>query len=176
MVWVFATLLSLLNLGFLFTVMIGMPGTWLMLIATVIVAWVRRGPAQPEGEPMFSLGVLITLLVLAIVGEIIEFVAGVAGAKGGGGTKWGAGGALLGTLVGGIVGTIAFPFVLGSLVGACLGAAIGAVTFELYGGRRLQLALRSGYGAAIGRLGGTLGKLAVGVVMWVIITVAAFWP
>ena len=34
----------------------------------------------------------------------------------------------------------------------------------------------SGVGAGVGRFKGTLAKLAVATVMWLVITVAAFWP
>ena len=44
------------------------------------------------------------------------------------------------------------------------------------GGRTMTASLRSGAGAGAGKLAGTLSKLAVGVAIWLIIAVAAFWP
>ena len=113
--------------------------------------------------------------MFALLGELAEFLASVWGTKKFGGTNWGAGGALLGTLVGGLVGTFAIPVpVLGSLIGACAGAALGAWGFELWAGQKMKLSLKSAAGAGIGRLSGTVAKLAAGVLIWVVAAVAAF--
>ena len=39
MLYLWATLLTLLNAGWLATVLLGLPGTWLMVITTALVAW-----------------------------------------------------------------------------------------------------------------------------------------
>lgn len=174
MTYLWATLLTLLNAAWLLALLVGLPGTWLMVLTTGLLAWWQW---DAPGGPMFSAAVLVAVLVLAIVGEVIEFAAGLVGARRAGGTRWGAVGALAGTLAGGLVGTLLIPVpLIGSLIGACLGAALGASGLELYTGRALRPALNSGMGAGLGRLGGTLGKLGVGLVMWLVITVAAFWP
>ncbi|MFH1747127.1 MAG: DUF456 family protein [Planctomycetota bacterium] len=66
--------------------------------------------------------------------------------------------------------------ILGSLIGTCGGAAIGAWGFELYGGRELRASVKSGVGAGLGRLTGTLGKVVIGAIIWILVAVAAFWP
>ncbi|MBN2446068.1 MAG: DUF456 domain-containing protein [Phycisphaerae bacterium] len=171
MLYVWATLLTLLNAGWLVTVVLGLPGTWLMVISTALVAWWQWD------RVMIGLPTLVVIAVLALLGEIAEFIAGVWGTKQFGGTNWGAGGALVGTLIGGLVGTFAIPVpVLGSLIGACAGAALGAWGFELSAGQKMKPSLKSAAGAGIGRLSGTVAKLAAGVLIWVIAAVAAFWP
>lgn len=179
MVYLYATLLSLVNLVWLFTVIIGLPGTWLIVLTTVGVAWwhgdFSRTPT-PGFVDMFHPGTLIALVALAALGEIIEFFAGVAGAKRFGGTRRGALGAIVGGIIGGILGTAIPMPVIGTLIGACAGAAIGTVALEIHGGMKFDAATRAGVGAGIGRFGGTVGKLAVGVVIWLVAAVAAFWP
>jgi uncharacterized protein YqgC (DUF456 family) len=172
MIWLLAISLTVINLGCLLMTTIGLPGTWLMVLTTVVTAMVQLG----SDRALFGTGVLIAVVGLAVLGEIAEFAAGLAGSKKAGGTRWGAVGALVGTVIGGIVGTVAIPIpVLGSLLGACLGAALGAVAMELYGGRQFKAAMRSGMGAGVGRFWGTVAKIGIGAAMWLIITVAAFW-
>jgi len=175
--YLWATGLVVVNLLWLALVLLGLPGNWLMVASTLLVAWARWDGSRPAGEQMFSLWTLGVVVALAGLGELVEFLAGVAGARRGGGSAWGALGALLGGLVGAVVGSLAVPVpVLGTLIGACVGAGVGALLLELGSGRRLAVAVRSGVGGGVGRLLGTLGKLAVSVAIWLIVAVAAFWP
>ena len=177
MTYVLAVLLTLLNALWLFLVVLGLPGTWLMVAGTLLIAWWRWYAVA--GQPMFGTPVLIAICALAVLGEVVEFYAGVVGARKAGGTRRGALGALLGALVGGVAGTILIPIPipgLGSLLGACGGAAVGAWGLELHSGREMRASVKSGVGAGAGRFAGTVGKLIIGVVIWVIVAVAAFWP
>lgn len=175
MVYVLAAALTLVNAGWLLLVVLGLPGNWLMVLGTLAVAWWQWEAVV--GQPMIGVPVLVTIVVLALLGEISEFLAGVAGSKAAGGTRRGAVGALVGALIGGIVGTFIIPVpVLGSLAGTCLGAAVGAWGLELSGGRSLRAAACSGAGAGVGRFVGTLAKLVAGVAIWVVTAIAAFWP
>lgn len=177
MTYVAAAILTVLNAAGLLLVVLGLPGTWLMVAATLLVAWWHGDFGGGSGTAMFATPVLVTIVALAAAGEITEFLAGVAGTKTAGGTRRGAIGALVGTLIGGIVGTFLIPIpVIGSLVGACAGAAIGAWGLELSGGRTMKASVRSGVGAGVGRFAGTVAKLVVGVAIWLIVAVAAFWP
>jgi uncharacterized protein len=172
-----AVLLTILNAVFAATIVVGLPGTWLMLVATLLVTWLRWDSHLAAGQQLLSPTVLIVAAALALVGEVLEFVAGLYGSRRAGGSKWGALGALVGTLAGGLVGTLVIPLpIVGSLIGACGGAALGALAMELYVGRAFNAAMRSGVGAGVGRLGGTLAKLAVAVMMWLVLTIALFWP
>jgi uncharacterized protein YqgC (DUF456 family) len=177
MILVWATLLTLLNCVWLFLGILGLPGTWLMVASTALLAWWQWDADGDPSERMFSITVLIVVAALALLGEIMELAAGLIGSKKAGGTKWGAIGALLGTIVGGVAGTFLIPVpVVGSIVGACLGAAIGAGALEMTSGRELAPSVKSGVGAGVGRLGGVFIKLGIGVLIWVIVAVAAFWP
>ena len=176
--WLAVTLVVVLNAVWLFTIVLGIPGTWLMVLTTGIIAyWQRAGAAGAGSAAMIGTGTLLVIVALATAGEIVEFFAGVAGAKRAGGTRRGSAGALLGGLIGAIGGTIVIPVpVIGSLLGAGGGAAVGAAILELTGGRTLHESMRAGAGAGIGRLAGTVGKFAIGALMWLVTTLAAFWP
>lgn len=177
MIYLWATLLTLLNTLWLLFVVLGLPGTWMMALSTALLAWWQWDESRAWNDQMFSSYVLIAVVALAVIGEIVEFAAGVVGAQRAGASRRGGIGAFIGAIAGGIAGTIVIPLpVIGSLLGAVAGAAAGAWWGELTGGRDHGAALKSGVGAGVGRLGGTLGKLAVAVVMWLVITVAAFWP
>lgn len=177
MIYLWATLLSLLNIVWLLLGILGLPGTWLMVASTALLAWWQWEDGKDASQQMFSLGVLITIGVLALLGEILELGAGLVGSRKAGGTKWGAVGAILGTIVGGISATFLIPLpIISSIIGACLGAALGAGAFEMMSGRKLTPSFKSGVGAGVGRFGGVVIKLGIGVVIWLIITVAAFWP
>lgn len=177
MLYVWATILTLVNAGWLLLTIIGLPGTWLMLLCTGLVAWWHWDAGASVYDQMFGLPVLIAAAALATLGEIFEFFAGVFGSSVAGGSRRSAGGALVGTFVGGLVGTFFLPIpIVGALIGACAGAAIGAWGVEIYDGRPLGVSVQSGVGAGVGRFLGTVAKLACGVAMWILLAIAAFWP
>jgi uncharacterized protein YqgC (DUF456 family) len=173
--YLLSTLLVLLNTIWLATVMAGLPGTWLMVLCTALLAWWKWGDPATGQAGMFSLATLITIVALAAIGEIAEFFTGVVGTKHAGGSRRGAVGALIGGFVGAIVAT---PFIppLGTLIGACGGACLGAWGLELSGGRKMGESARSGIGAGVGTFAGRVVKLIIGIAIWLIIAVAAFWP
>jgi uncharacterized protein len=171
MTYALAALLVLVNAACLLLVVFGLPGIWVMVGTTALVAWWRHA----AGAPMFGVPVLVTIIALALASELAEFMAASAGTRSAGGTRKGAWGALLGSFVGALAGTLIPIPVLGSLIGACAGAAIGACIFELRGGMTVRNSLRSGAGAGMGRLTGTVAKLVFALAIWVVIGVAAFW-
>lgn len=138
-----------------------LPGTWLIVAATTGVAWWR----QDQGT--ISVGVLIALVVIALIGEAIEMIAGPAGSAKAGGSKRGAVLAVVGALVGAVLGTPVMP-VIGTIFGACAGAAVGSILGDRWAGRQWSDAKRAAQGAATGRLIGTLVKIGCAVLMWLI--------
>ena len=168
MFYVFATGLTLLNLVFLSSIIIGLPGTWLMILAALLVDWL-----QP-GEPMFVPGVLYGSVALAVLGELAEFAFGAAGARRAGGSKRGASLAIVGGIIGAIVGTAIPVPILGTLFGACAGAFLGSVSGDVWAGHAMDRSVEAGRGAATGRLWGTIIKLALGSVIFVLLAVASF--
>jgi uncharacterized protein YqgC (DUF456 family) len=166
-----AILLTLINAALLLLAILGLPGPLLMVTLTWLVAWWQWDAA------FIGMPTLIAITLLFVLGEALEFLSGVWGAKKFGGSNRAAIGAAVGTLVGGILGTVLIPLpVAGTLIGAVGGAAIGAMAVETYRGEKLRPTLMAGTGAGVGRLTGTVLRLACGVVMWLLISVAAFWP
>jgi hypothetical protein len=53
---------------------------------------------------------------------------------------------------------------------------LGTWIIELSGGRDFRASIRAGVGAGMGRAVGTVIKLAVGILLWFIIAIAAFVP
>lgn len=177
MTFLWAIILVLVNAVWLCLTLLGLPGNWLMVAGTVLLAWWRWDTHRPAGDQMFSIGTLAAIVLLAGAGEILEFLAAALGAKRAGASRRGAWGALGGGFVGGIVGTFLIPIpLLGTLVGACLGAGFCAWGLELAGGRTHRASVHAAVGAGAGRLLGTMIKLAIGILIWIVIAVAAFWP
>ena len=133
------------------------------------------------GQPLhaaqtFSWPVLGVAGAMVVLGEFLEFTAGTVGAKRGGASRRGMVGAFIGGVVGAILGA-PFGLILGALAGGMVGTAIGAMVGELTrSGVTLNQTIKPATGAMAGRLFGTLGKLACGIVAWVVLTVAAFVP
>ena len=168
MVYVYALILTLINLLCWVGILFNLPGMWLMILFAVLLEW------WLPGEFLFGWTVLWVAVGLAVLGEVLEFVLGAAGSRQAGGSTRGAVLAIIGSIVGGILGT-ALPIPLvGTLLGSCLGAFAGALLGDLWVGRPLFQSIGAGRGAAVGRLWGTAAKLAVGAVIAVVLTVAAF--
>ena len=167
MTYLSAVILILTNAIWLALDVLGLPGNWLMVAGTLLLAWLEPG--------MFSVWTLVAIVILAAAGEVLELLSGVWGARKGGAGRRGSAGALVGGVIGAIAGTFWIPVpVLGSLVGACAGACFGAWFLELRGGRDFRASFRAGVGAGVGRALGTVIKLAVGILLWLIIAIAAF--
>jgi uncharacterized protein YqgC (DUF456 family) len=176
--YIAAGLFTLLGTGCLALVVIGMPGTWIIILMAVALQFIQHSWAPTDAPYMFSIWILIGSVGIAALGEVLELVAGAFGAKKGGASKKGMLGALLGGIVGAIVGTFVIPIPLvGSLIGALVGCGLGAIIGELNNTKetRLKDTIKPAAGAVIGRIMGTLAKLPCAIAVWVILSVAAFW-
>lgn len=176
MVYVAASLLLISNLVAWASTLITLPGNWILLAFTILYAYFL--PA--EYYPRVSWTVVIVVAVLALLGELIEFLAGAAGAAKQGGSKLGIFLSLVGAFLGSLGGAISFSFipVLGTMIGAVLGGALGAFGGAWLGEHNSQKTREErfeiGKGAFIGRILGTVGKLAMGVIMLVVVTIDSF--
>jgi uncharacterized protein YqgC (DUF456 family) len=160
-------LLVIVNAAGVFMVVLQLPGTWLMLLATGLVAW-----WQPN---QIGWAVLAVMLLLAVMGELVEALLASAKARRAGGSRRGALLAIVGGIVGAVVGTILLPVpVVGTLTGACVGAGGGALAGDRLAGRSWSRAWTAGAAAARGRLWATVLKLIIALAMWAIATVAVF--
>ena len=169
MIYVYLVILILFNACWLLTVPFMLPGNWLMLVTTYLFAWWQWDMG------IFGWPLLIAITILALIGEIIEFFAGAGGAKKAGSGWLGALAAVGGAIVGAIVGTGIMP-VLGTILGACFGAGLATWIVERITGKEQDESVRSGVGAGTGVLIGTVSKFCIGCLIWLLITIAAFWP
>lgn len=185
--YVLASLFTILGLACLVLVVLQMPGGWIMYGLALIIELVD-GLYMPAGDretyDLFGVNVwwvLILGLVLLSIGELIEFLGSMVGAKGGGASRSGSWGALIGGVLGAFVLAIPMSFIpgigtlFGVLLGAILGSFLGAMIAEIGVARKkFKGSIKPAIGAAIGRILGTTGKLAVTIVLWVLLSAAAF--
>ena len=172
MVYVWALLLFLGNILAWISTAFALPGNWLIVAFAALYA-----SFLPEDiDPRVSWTAVLVVLALAVVGEIVEFLAGAAGAAKQGGSRRGVVLSVVGAVVGSLAGAaIASPIpIVGPLIGAVGGGALGAFAGAYQGeadiGRPHAERVAIGKGALVGRLLGTAGKLIIGAVMVVIIT------
>ena len=137
-----------------------LPGTFLMVAVALIYALFTHFET-------FTPTILITLLGLAALAELIEYIIGTFITVKYGASKWGVIGAIGGGILGAIWGTPLMP-VIGTVIGGFLGAYLGAFFLEYLYLKRTDRAVQAGYGAFVGKIGGTLSKLIVAIVMIVI--------
>ncbi len=137
----------------------GLPGLWLMVLALF-------GFAALSGFDRIGWPTLVTVVLLAGLGEVLEAFLGFKFAKRFGGSSRAGWGALVGGLVGVVVGT-PVP-ILGNIIGAFLGAFIGAALFEHTRHGDVGIALGAGWGAVLGRAAAAATKIGLGLVIAVL--------
>ncbi|HEX8523630.1 MAG TPA: DUF456 domain-containing protein [Tepidisphaeraceae bacterium] len=164
--WLYYSLLMVIGFVGILAIVLGLPGIWLIVLAALGYALLTK---------LAYVGwITLTLLVLiAILSEMVEAVAGGAGAKREGASKRGIFGAVVGGLIGGLLGTFIPIPIIGNIIGACLGSLVGAVVMELMVGKELEHSLRIGVGAAKGRFLGIISKLGFAAVILIILAIKA---
>lgn len=171
-------LLLLGNLTGLGATLFGLPGNWLIVLLTALFAGFVRGSSH-EGISWWTVG---ALLLLAVLGEILEFAISAAGAA-----KQGASRraillsilvGMIGAVCGSAAGNLLIP-ILGTIPGAILGGAagafLGALAGESWKGSPQDRGMAVGTAAFVGRLLGTFAKLCVAVTLLALATVDTFW-
>ena len=143
--------------------LVGLPGTWL-LVADVFLLRLLQGPG------LINYRTVIILFLLAVIGEVLEFLTAVRGARSGPPIRGAAFAAIAGAIAGGIAGAPVL-FGLGAIPGMALGAWLAVLMVALAGGAGFSKASRAALGAMTGRLRGTALKMVVLVVMVAVIIV-----
>jgi uncharacterized protein YqgC (DUF456 family) len=144
------------------SLVLGLPGTWVIVAEAIIFALVTRfdkGISWPD---------LIILAALAGLGELFEFLITAYGAKKFGASNKAVIAALLAGLVGAFLLNAAVP-ILGALLGAFLGVFLGASLYTYFQDRDRGRAFRAGLGAFMGRMGAVLVKGTLAVAMAAVI-------
>ena len=131
------------------------PGHAIIICACALWAYTR-------GEPYPGVGTWVTLALLALPGSFADNICALLGAKRYGCSR----AAIWCSMLGIIVGLFFFP--IGLLLGPFCGAFLGELVFAK---RNLQDSTRSGFGALLGTLAGTLVKFIIAGLMILIF----FW-
>jgi hypothetical protein len=158
------------------TTLLTLPGNWLVVGLAALFAW-WFPVAAGHGITWQTVWIAAAL---AAFGEVIEFSAGAAGAARHGASRRAVGlslvGAMLGSLAGFVVG-IPIPIVgplIVAVLGGAAGAFAGAYLGETWKGRPEAEKIAVSHGAFMGRIWGTLGKLAVGAAIVALVALDAF--
>lgn len=154
-------LLVVAMVGGLMLIPFGLPGLWVMVGAALIYSWAVPGRI---GVPT-----LLVVTAMAVVAEVLEFLAAGRYARKYGGSRRAGWGAIVGGIAGAIVG-VPIPL-LGSLIGAFIGSFLGALLAERSLGTTMNDATRVAKGALVGRIVATALKVAIGVALlaWVLL-------
>jgi uncharacterized protein len=151
--------------------LVSLPGNWVAVAALALYVWL--GPQTGRAE--IGIPVLGIVFAVAMVGEVIEFMAAALGAKRAGASRRSTLFALMGSMIGAIVGAFvgipipAFGSILAAILFGGAGATIGAVYGEWSDGRPWRESWAVGHAAFWGRTFGMLGKLAAGIVIVVVV-------
>lgn len=156
--------------------LVSLPGNWIAVALVGLYAWF--GPEV--GRVAIAWPVVAGVFVIALFGELIEFVAAAFGAQRAGASRRSTIYAILGSLGGAIMGMVfgsVIPIpIIGSVVAAVLfgsvGATVGAMYGEWSGGKTWGESWPVGHAAFWGRMFGTLGKLASGAFILAVVAAA----
>ena len=137
-----------------------LPGHLILLIAAIAH---RLMLGEASGLRWWSFAVLALLMAIS---QTFEMISGAAGSKWFGGTRWGA----VGAIVGSLAGLFFLPF--GLLLGPLVGAFAGEIIFAK---KETHHAAISGVGSVVGTLAGMGFKIVIGLMMigWFLLDV--FW-
>ncbi len=173
-----AVVLVLLLLTSWVTNVLGIPGNWINLALIGLWMFLAR-----DTEVMgYTWIALIAMIVVAVLGEIIEFAAGALGTSAVGGSKRSGVLSLVGSMIGGVVGMfvglpIPIPIiasVISALLFACGGALAGAALGEYWAEGKWDTSLKVGHAAFWARLIGTVAKTFCGAVIVAVATIGLF--
>jgi uncharacterized protein YqgC (DUF456 family) len=145
----------------MFSNFFGVPGNILIAINSLIYGLLTN-------YADFSFAFVITLFIVVLIIEFLEYLLIVLTAKKYGASKWGITGSIIGGIGGAISGAFVTP-ILGAIIGSILGVFLGATLLEFFKSYKLKEAFFSGIGAFLGKVGGLSIKLCGAVTMVIMI-------
>jgi uncharacterized protein YqgC (DUF456 family) len=143
-----------LAVGILGVVLPVLPGSMLLVIGAVLIAWA-------DGFLHVGWGTVVLSAVIGALIWVVDLAAAALGARVARASRWAVVGASVGLLVGLFLG----------LPGIILGPPVGAIAFEYARDPDSRRALRAGIGAFLGFLLGSVVKVALAMVVLGVIVV-----
>lgn len=150
-------LVVIIQLAGIAMLLVGLPGTWVVLGSVIVYGLLT-------GWEAVGLTLVLALLILAVLGEVLEFFASAVGARRFGASKGATVTAIVAVIPGAILGSMVLP-IIGTIVGALAGAFLGASLWELAHQRPGPDAWRAGFGALLGRSGAVVAKVLIALTM-----------
>jgi uncharacterized protein YqgC (DUF456 family) len=145
----------------LFSNFFGVPGNILIVVSSFIYGIVTNFTD-------YTFAFVITMFLIVLLVEFLEYLLIVLTAKRYGASKWG----IIGSIVGGIGGAVSGAFVtpvLGAVIGSVIGVFLGATLLEFFKSYNMREAVFSGIGAFLGKLGGLSIKMCGAVTIIIMI-------
>jgi len=139
----------------------GIPGNLLILFNSFVYAVITN-------FENISFPFMVTLVLVVLLVEFLEYLLIIVSARKYGASKWGITGSIIGGIGGAISGAFVTP-VLGAIVGSIIGVFTGATILEFIKSYNLKESLLSGVGAFIGKIGGLSIKICGAVTMVIMI-------
>jgi len=139
----------------------GVPGNILIAVNSLIYGVITNFDS-------FSLTFVLTLFIIVVLVEFLEYLMIALTAKKYGASKWGITGGIIGGIGGAISGAFFTP-VIGAIIGSIIGVFFGAIIFEYFRSFNFRTAINSGLGAFLGKIGGLSLKTCGAVTMIIMI-------
>lgn len=152
------TIFILVLFAGIFSTAFGIPGTFIILTDVILYACIT-------GFEKIGVKIIIILVVISFLAEAIDFALGISGmATRFVTSKRGIWISIISSFIGALVMT-PILYGLGTVIGIFLGGFASVLIIELIRQSGLKPALRTGYGAILGRVAGTLVKGFCALVM-----------
>jgi uncharacterized protein YqgC (DUF456 family) len=136
---------------------IGLAGTFIVWAGILTCSMI-------DGFNTVGYWLILLFFILAVIGEVVEYISGIAGAKKFGSSKKG----MIGAVVGGMVGAGIFSVLLigiGTVVGVFVGTFFGAFIGEYIAGKDMISSSKASFGAFLGRIAAIAFKIFIIIII-----------
>jgi uncharacterized protein YqgC (DUF456 family) len=166
--------MNVLDILFLAILGIGIVANFLSIPGNLIILFNSFWYGLVSGQDRFSTAFLLTLLIVALAVEFLEYLIIAFGARRFGATRLGCVAAVVGGIVGSVSG-FCFSPVMGAIVGGFLGVVVGTFGIEMLRGKNVRESFHATLGALLGRVGGLTVKVIGTVTMAVMVLTHVSW-
>ncbi len=168
-----AIFMQLICIAALIASLLQLPGNWVMVLALSLWAAFADSGSGPGWT------IVIACATIALVGEVLEALAGAAAVSRRGASRRAMLLSVLLSMVGGLVGSLLIPIpIVGGLIGAVGGAAGGAFAGAWLGeamvGSSHERRTEIGQAAMKGRLAGIAARMAAGIAIFLLQLISFF--